>query len=102
MGYTISNYIGTVLNLHSIYRRPMSKSSLLAICRMAELLKSIQYTFHRRSMIVTHFLNLAIDQFEIRILLILDTTTVRQHACVCIGVSVMCELMYTTCFYSPR
>ena len=77
MGYTISNYIGTVLNLHSIYNRPMTKSSLLAICRMAELLKSIQYTFHRRSMTVTRFLNLSIDQFEIRILLILDATTVR-------------------------
>lgn len=76
MAYNISNYIGTLLNLHLVMQRPMTKSGVLAICRMAELLKSIQYTFHRCSLIVTEIIALAMNDYEVLIIGGLNNMTV--------------------------
>ena len=76
MAYNISNYMGTLLNLHSTLRRPMTKSAVLAICRMAELLKSIQATYHRSSLDVIEFITLAVNEYELIILDALERMTV--------------------------
>lgn len=76
LAYNISNYIGILLNLHFHLKRPMTKSGVLAVCRMAELLKSIQYTFHRRSMTVVEFVAMAMNEYEILILIGLENMTV--------------------------
>ena len=77
MAYSISNYISTLLNLHVVMERSMTKSGVLAVCRMAELLKSIQYTFHRCSLFVIEFITLAINEYEIYIINALRVMTVR-------------------------
>lgn len=39
LGWNISNYIKTVMNLHVSLSKPMNKSSVLSLCRMIEMLK---------------------------------------------------------------
>ncbi|XP_078530725.1 WASH complex subunit 4 isoform X1 [Lissotriton helveticus] len=48
----LCNIIKTTMNLHMATRKPMTKTSVKALCRLVELLKAIEHTFHRRSMIV--------------------------------------------------
>nr|XP_034984556.1 WASH complex subunit 4 isoform X2 [Zootoca vivipara] len=50
--YSLSNIIKTTMNLHMSMQKPMTKTSVKALCRLVELLKAIQHTFYRRSMIV--------------------------------------------------
>ncbi|XP_062989484.1 WASH complex subunit 4 isoform X2 [Elgaria multicarinata webbii] len=50
--YSLSNIIKTTMNLHMSMQRPMTKTSVKALCRLVELLKAIEHTFYRRSMIV--------------------------------------------------
>ena len=76
MAFTISNFMGTLLNLHYALRRPMTKSAVLAICRMAELLKSIQATYHRSSLQVIDYISLSVNEYEIIILDALERMTV--------------------------
>ncbi|XP_073476379.1 WASH complex subunit 4 isoform X1 [Aquarana catesbeiana] len=48
----LSNIIKTTMNLYMSMQKPMTKTSLKALCRLVELLKAIEHTFHRRSMVV--------------------------------------------------
>ncbi|KAG8138232.1 hypothetical protein E2320_004147 [Naja naja] len=50
--YTLRNIITTTMNLHMSMQKPMTKTSVKALCRLVELLKAIEYTFYRRSMTV--------------------------------------------------
>ncbi|XP_022098788.1 WASH complex subunit 4-like [Acanthaster planci] len=50
--YNISNLVRTVMNLHAHMNKPMTKTAVLALCRLIEMLKSIEHTFHRRTMLV--------------------------------------------------
>ncbi len=76
MAYNISNYVCTLLNLHFIMGRPMTKTGVLAVCQISEMLKSIQCTFHRRSLVVAEFLTLAVNHYEILILTGLEKISV--------------------------
>ena len=38
-------------------RKPMTKTFVLALCQLVELLKAIEHTFHRRSMLVAESIN---------------------------------------------
>ena len=60
-------------------KKPMTKSGVLAVCRIAEILKSIQCTFHRRSLVVAEFLTLAINHYEILILSGLEKMSVSEE-----------------------
>uniref|UniRef100_H3CSF2 WASH complex subunit 4 n=1 Tax=Tetraodon nigroviridis TaxID=99883 RepID=H3CSF2_TETNG len=50
--YTISTIIRTTMNMHMSMQRPMTKTSVKALCRLVELLIAVEHTFHRRSMVV--------------------------------------------------
>ncbi|KAM3833616.1 WASH complex subunit 4 isoform 2-T2 [Vipera latastei] len=50
--YSLRNIITTTMNLHMSMQKPMTKTSVKALCRLVELLKAIEYTFYRRSMTV--------------------------------------------------
>ncbi|XP_048356544.1 LOW QUALITY PROTEIN: WASH complex subunit 4 [Sphaerodactylus townsendi] len=50
--YSLSNIIKTTMNLHMSMQKPMTKTSVKALCRLVELLKAIEHMFYRRSMIV--------------------------------------------------
>ncbi|XP_029457390.1 WASH complex subunit 4 isoform X2 [Rhinatrema bivittatum] len=48
----LSNIIKTTMNLHMSLQKPMTKTSVKALCRLVELLKAIEHMFHRKSMVV--------------------------------------------------
>ncbi|KAI7811908.1 WASH complex subunit 4 [Triplophysa rosa] len=50
--YSISTIIKTTMNMYMSMQRPMTKTSVKALCRMVELLKAVEHTFHRRSLVV--------------------------------------------------
>ncbi|KAM6961159.1 WASH complex subunit 4 [Aplochiton taeniatus] len=50
--YSISTIIKTTMNLYMSMQKPMTKTSVKALCRLVELLKAVEHTFHRRSMVV--------------------------------------------------
>ncbi|KAJ8262124.1 hypothetical protein GJAV_G00162500 [Gymnothorax javanicus] len=50
--YGIGIIIRTTMNLYMSTQKPMTKTSVKALCRLVELLKAVEHTFHRRSMVV--------------------------------------------------
>ncbi|XP_012874568.1 PREDICTED: WASH complex subunit 7 [Dipodomys ordii] len=50
--YGISTIIKTTMNLYMSMQKPMTKTSVKALCRLIELLKAIEHMFYRRSMVV--------------------------------------------------
>ncbi|XP_052679123.1 WASH complex subunit 4-like isoform X3 [Crassostrea angulata] len=55
--YNISHLVRTTMNLHVAMSKPMTKSCLLSLCRLIELLKAIEHTFHRRTMLIAESVN---------------------------------------------
>ncbi|XP_041350230.1 WASH complex subunit 4-like isoform X3 [Gigantopelta aegis] len=55
--YNLSHQIRTLMNLHVALQKPMTKTAVLALCRLIELLKAIDHTFHRRTMLVAESIN---------------------------------------------
>ncbi len=55
--YNISHVVKTVMNLHVTLSQPMTKTGVLALCRLIELLKAIEHTFRRRGMFVAEWIN---------------------------------------------
>ncbi|XP_059151833.1 WASH complex subunit 4-like isoform X4 [Physella acuta] len=75
--YNISHLIRTVMNLHVILSKPMTKAAVLSLCRLVELLKSIEYTFHRRTMLVTESINHIIQYLSFKALSAIGTAKKR-------------------------
>uniref|UniRef100_G3PJT1 WASH complex subunit 4 n=1 Tax=Gasterosteus aculeatus aculeatus TaxID=481459 RepID=G3PJT1_GASAC len=50
--YSIGTIIKTTMNMYMSMQRPMTKTSVKALCRLVELLKAVEHMFHRRSMFV--------------------------------------------------
>ncbi|KAI1883407.1 hypothetical protein AGOR_G00231120 [Albula goreensis] len=50
--YSLSTIIRTTMNLYMSTQKPMTKTSVKALCRLVELLKAVEHMFHRRSMVV--------------------------------------------------
>uniref|UniRef100_A0A3B4A457 Uncharacterized protein n=1 Tax=Periophthalmus magnuspinnatus TaxID=409849 RepID=A0A3B4A457_9GOBI len=49
--YSISTIIKTTMNMYMSMQRPMTKASVKALCRLVELLKAVEHTFYRRSIV---------------------------------------------------
>lgn len=72
----MSNLVRTLLSLHLALSEPMTKSSVLAVCRIVELLKCVQHTFHRRALVVMDYTALIVNQYELALLSYLDAASV--------------------------
>ena len=83
IAFSISNHMSTLLSLHWYMGQPMTRTAVLAICRLMELLKSIQYTFHRQALSVAEFVTLAIDRYEFDVLCALEYMSVSQPCFYC-------------------
>lgn len=81
LSYNISSLVRTTLNLHSEQGRKLGKHNVLAVCKLIELLKCIQYTFHRQSMTVATYITHIINHYELSLLMGLDASTVRYCYC---------------------
>jgi len=74
--YSIRQLVTTTMNLHVSLQKPMTKASVLVTCRLVELLKAIEHTFHRRTMLLAECLNHIIQNVSHRVLTTLKTVKV--------------------------
>lgn len=75
--YSLSHTLKTMMNLYIDLRRPMTKTTVLALCRVAELLKAIEHTFHRRSMLIAESINHVVQHLSFIALSTISTAKVR-------------------------
>eukprot|EP00057_Strongylocentrotus_purpuratus_P018431 XP_011672905.1 PREDICTED: WASH complex subunit 7 [Strongylocentrotus purpuratus] len=75
--YNISNLVHTVMNLHAHMNKPMTKTAVLALCRLIEMLKSIEHTFHRRTMLVPESVTHIIQHLQFMALASVNTAKKR-------------------------
>ena len=64
----------------------MAKSAMLAVCRIIELLKSVQYTFHRQAMSMVDYVALVVNHYELTLLYYLEATSVSS---LCVSLSLV-------------
>ncbi|GAB6032534.1 hypothetical protein CHUAL_011427 [Chamberlinius hualienensis] len=57
LAYSIRHTVTTVMNLHVVHHKAMTKAAVLALCRLVELLKTIEYTFHRHTMLISEYIS---------------------------------------------
>jgi len=79
--YSIRQLVTTTLNLHVSLQKPMTKASVLAMCRLVELLKAIEHTFHRRTMLLAESLNHIVQNVGHKALTAFKTVRVGGVAC---------------------
>nr|KAG5706407.1 hypothetical protein BaRGS_033168 [Batillaria attramentaria] len=75
--YNISHLVKTVMNLHVSLQKPMTKTAVLSLCRLIELLKAIEHTFHRRTMLVAESINHVVQFLSFKALNALATAKKR-------------------------
>ncbi|KAK1789807.1 hypothetical protein P4O66_015690 [Electrophorus voltai] len=75
--YSISTIIKTTMNMHMSMQRPMTKTSVKALCRLMELLKAIEHTFHRRSLVVADSVSHITQQLQSQALSSISTAKKR-------------------------
>ncbi|XP_056595412.1 WASH complex subunit 4 [Triplophysa dalaica] len=75
--YSISTIIKTTMNMYMSMQRPMTKTSVKALCRMMELLKAVEHTFHRRSLVVADSVSHITQQLQTQALASISTAKKR-------------------------
>ncbi|XP_076863450.1 WASH complex subunit 4 isoform X2 [Brachyhypopomus gauderio] len=75
--YSISIIIKTSMNMHMSMQRPMTKTSVKALCRLVELLKAIEHTFYRRSLVVADSVSHITQQLQSQALSSISTAKKR-------------------------
>ncbi|XP_046405454.1 WASH complex subunit 4 [Ischnura elegans] len=68
----ISRLLKTVTNLHVYTAKPMTKTAVLAVCRLIELLKGIQHMYHRHCMSVAESVNHIVQHLSYQALKIIS------------------------------
>ncbi|KAK3526209.1 hypothetical protein QTP70_017756, partial [Hemibagrus guttatus] len=75
--YSISTILKTTMNLYMSMQRPMTKTSVKALCRLVELLKAVEHTFHRRSLVVADSVSHITQQLQSQALAAISTAKKR-------------------------
>ncbi|TRY86275.1 hypothetical protein DNTS_009307 [Danionella cerebrum] len=75
--YSISTIIKTTMNMCMSLQRPMTKTSVKALCRLVELLKAVEHTFHRRSLVVADSVSHITQQLQHQALASISTAKKR-------------------------
>jgi len=75
--YSIRQLVTTTMNLHVSLQKPMTKASVLAMCRLIELLKAIEHTFHRRTAMLAESLHHIVQNVAHKTLSTFKTVRVR-------------------------
>ncbi|KAG8185393.1 hypothetical protein JTE90_018615 [Oedothorax gibbosus] len=56
LAWSINHLVKTVTNLHVLLAKPMTKTCVLALCKLVEMLKAIQGTYHRHTVVISESL----------------------------------------------
>jgi len=81
--YSIRHQITTLMNLHASLKKPMTKTTALVLCRHIELLKAIELTFHRRSVLLAETFNHSIQLLCHRAMTVVHTARVSSSQFLC-------------------
>lgn len=81
--FSIRHLVTTVMNLHISLQKSMTKTSALALCRLVELLKAVECTFHRRSTLLAETFNLVVQNLTQKAFGIVNTAKVCHCHCIC-------------------
>ena len=87
---SIQQLVSTTMNLHVSLQKPMTKASVLAMCRLIELLKAIEDSFHRRTMLLAESMNHIVQNVSHKALMILKTVRVSARL---LGQHTECDIM---------
>ena len=76
------------MNLHVALSKPMTKTAVLALCKLVELMKAIEHTFHRRSMLIAESVNHIVQHLSFMALASISTAKVSgETSCKCSMIS---------------
>ncbi|GIZ00953.1 WASH complex subunit 4 [Caerostris extrusa] len=56
LAWLINHTLKTMMSLHVALSKPMTKTCVLALCRMIEMLKGIEATYHRHTVVISESL----------------------------------------------
>ncbi|XP_052780074.1 WASH complex subunit 4-like isoform X2 [Mya arenaria] len=76
-GQQIQHLVRTVMNLHVALQKPMTKTAVLALCKMVELLKAIEMTFHRKTLLITDCVHKIMQRISFMIINAIGTAKKR-------------------------
>lgn len=71
-----SGIVKWITNLHAAERKPMTKSIVMDICRLIELLKGFQFTFQRHIIPIVHCILLVSQHISHQALSVIAATKV--------------------------
>jgi WASH complex subunit 7 len=74
--FEISCVLKTITNLHVTLEKPMTKTAVLALCKLVELLKGIQHMYHRHCMTITESVNHVVQHLAYQALSIIVSAKV--------------------------
>lgn len=75
----ISHLLKTVTNLHVTLAKPMTKTSVLALCKLVELLKGIQHMYLHHNMTIAKSINHVVQHLAFQALSIIVSAKVCFH-----------------------
>ncbi|XP_071961621.1 WASH complex subunit 4-like isoform X2 [Antedon mediterranea] len=75
--HNISHLVKTVMNIHAYANKPLTKTAVLALCRLIELLKSIEATFHRRTMVIAESITHIVQHLQFMAMSAVNTAKKR-------------------------
>ncbi|XP_053377942.1 WASH complex subunit 4-like isoform X3 [Mercenaria mercenaria] len=67
-GQQIQHLVRTVMNLHVSMQKPMTKTAVLALCKLTELLKAIELTFHRKTLLISEHVHHILQRISFQIM----------------------------------
>jgi len=76
----ISHLLKTITNLHVALAKPMTKTAVLALCKLVELLKGIQHTYHCHYLTTAQSINHVVQHLAYQALSII----VAAKVCCCL------------------
>ncbi|KNC56420.1 WASH complex subunit 7 [Thecamonas trahens ATCC 50062] len=65
LAYNIGHMYKTAMGLHTLLRKPLTPSRIMALCQMLELLKAIEHTYYRRSPLIADNLGAMVQQMTL-------------------------------------
>ncbi|XP_052261533.1 WASH complex subunit 4-like isoform X2 [Dreissena polymorpha] len=67
-GQQIQHLVRSVMNLHVSLQKPMTKTAVLALCKMVELLKAVELTFHRKTLLISDYVHKILQRISFEII----------------------------------
>ena len=78
--HSIANYLKSSLNLHVFLGVPLTRSHVRHLCKLIEILKSIEFTYHKRTQLMADSLAHAIQHLSLNLMAVIAPIRARLSA----------------------